>query len=67
MIRAADGVILVTKHYSNCMSNAGFIFYPTRVADVSCPLKLAYRNNYSNKSNAYRKVIEVKYVQKRGQ
>jgi hypothetical protein len=67
MIRATDGVILTTKHYSNCMGNVRLIFHPTRVADVSCPLKLAYRNNYSNKSNAYRKVIEVKYVQKRGQ
>jgi len=66
MIRAADGVILTTKHYSNCIGNVSFIFHPTRVADVLCPLKLAYRNNYSNKNNAYRKVIEIKYVKKRG-
>lgn len=45
MIRAADGVILTTKHYSNCMGNVSFIFNPTRVADVLCQLKLAYRNN----------------------
>lgn len=66
MIKAADGVILVTKHYSNCIDNVSFIFNPTRVADVLSPLKLAYRNNYSNKHNAYRRVIEIKYVQKRG-
>lgn len=66
MIRAADGVILTTKHYSNCMSNVSFIFNPTRVADGLCPLKLAYRNNYSNKNNTYRRVIEIKYVKKRG-
>lgn len=67
MIRAADGVILTTKHYSNCMRNAGFIFYPTRVAGVLCPLKLAFRNNYSNHSNAYRRVVEITYIKKRGQ
>lgn len=67
MIRAADGVILTTKHYPNCMGNVSFIFNPTRVADVLCPLKLAYRSNYSNQHNAYRRVIEIKYVQKRGQ
>lgn len=67
MIRAADGVILTTKHYSNCMSNVSFIFNPTRVADVLCPLQLAYRNNYSNQHNAYRRVIEIKYVKEREQ
>lgn len=67
MIRAADGVILTTQHYPNCMGNVSFIFHPTRVAGVLCPLKLAYRNNYSNKNNAHRRVIEIKYVKKRGQ
>lgn len=66
MIRAADDVILTTKNYSNCMNNVEFIFYPTRVASVSCPLKLFFRNNYSNHSNAYRRVVEITYIKKRG-
>lgn len=66
MIRAADGVILTTKNYSNCMNNVEFIFYPTRVASAPCQLKLFFRNNDSNHSNAYRRVIEIKYVKKRG-
>lgn len=66
MIRAADGVILTTKNYSNCMNNVEFIFYPTRVASVPCQLKLLFRNNYSNHSNAYRRVVEITYIKKRG-
>ena len=67
MIRAADGVILIHENYSNCINKSISFSQAIRIASIACPLKLAYRNNYSNKNNAYRRVIEIKYVKKRGQ
>lgn len=66
MIRAADGVILIHKNYSNCINKSISFSQAIRIASIACPLKLAFRNNYSYNSNAYRRVIGIKYIKKRG-